>query len=156
MIEPGSGQAGIVTPSSPRPGLPHDFRLAQPNHDFRQGVVVGVAPAPNRGFEPGFGQPFGVLDRDVLRIVRIKIGQQNVSTPPVRVKTTDAYAGPRSQTPSYRQRQSRPTHALSTGGRRSAAKRTKARSGCGCVACSMNPSPQLRVHPLLPIGIATT
>jgi len=31
-----------------------------------QGIVITVANASNRGFDPCFGDAFGVLDRDIL------------------------------------------------------------------------------------------
>lgn len=51
---------------APRTPAANDFRLDEPDHAFRERVVVAVADAAYGRFDPGLGQALGILDRDVL------------------------------------------------------------------------------------------
>ena len=44
----------------------NDFGLKQPNHRFRQSVLIRVSDATDRGLDPGFGEPLRVADRQIL------------------------------------------------------------------------------------------
>ena len=51
----------------PRRATMDQLGLVQPVDRLGQRVVVAVADAAHRGLDAGFGQPFAVADRDVLR-----------------------------------------------------------------------------------------
>ena len=69
LVEPGhpveSGELDIVD-SLPRAVLSNDLGLVQADHRFGQRVVIGIAPASNRGLDPVFGEPLRVSDRQIL------------------------------------------------------------------------------------------
>ena len=69
VVEPGhpveSGELDIID-SLPRAVLSNDLGLVQADHRFGQRVVIGIAPASNRRFDPGFGEPLRVADRQIL------------------------------------------------------------------------------------------
>lgn len=44
-----------------------DLGLVEAVDRLSQSVVIAIADAANRGFDPGFGKAFGVLDGHVLR-----------------------------------------------------------------------------------------
>ena len=50
----------------PRPGPGDELGLVQPDDALGEGVVVGVAPTPDRADRVGLGEPLGVADREVL------------------------------------------------------------------------------------------
>lgn len=68
-------QAFGVVPVDPFQGFPFDLShrlpwaeevddlgLEQADDAFGQSVVIGISDAADRGIDPGFRQPFGVLD----------------------------------------------------------------------------------------------
>jgi len=57
-----------------------DFGLEQTDDRFGKGVVVAVADAADRRLDAGIGQPFAVLDRQILNAIK---GQQALD--PIRV-----------------------------------------------------------------------
>ena len=59
-----SGELDIVD-SLPRAVLSNDLACTG-RHRFGQRVVIGIAPASNRGLDPGFGEPLRVADRQIL------------------------------------------------------------------------------------------
>jgi len=46
-----------------------DFRLEQADDRFGKGVVAAVADAADRRLDAGIGQPFAVLDRQILNAI---------------------------------------------------------------------------------------
>ena len=50
----------------PRPEELDDLGLEQTDCAFGQSIVIGIPDAAHRGVDPGFGQPLGVSDRQVL------------------------------------------------------------------------------------------
>jgi len=50
----------------PRSPAVNQLYLVKTIDGFREGVVVAVSAACDRGFDPGFGQPLAVSDRNVL------------------------------------------------------------------------------------------
>ena len=51
-----------VAETVPRAPSAYEFSLLQTDHRLGHGVVVRVAPAPDRSHRPRLGQPFGVPD----------------------------------------------------------------------------------------------
>ena len=52
---------------SPRAFPLNHLRLEEPDHGFRKGIVIGIAPAAHRRRDPGLRQPLRVAHRQVLR-----------------------------------------------------------------------------------------
>ena len=50
---------------APRPAPVDDLSLEQPDHRFREGVVVGIPNTAHGRFDPGLGQALRVLDQGV-------------------------------------------------------------------------------------------
>jgi hypothetical protein len=84
-------QAGVVIPVDPFQGFPFDLTnglpgaeelddlgLEQTDDAFREGVVVGIPDAADRGINAGLCEPLGVSDRQVLAatdaLLFVKVG----------------------------------------------------------------------------------
>lgn len=58
------GALDIFQPS-PGAALPDHLGLEEPDHRFRQRVVVGIALTAHGGLDPGFCEPLGVANAQV-------------------------------------------------------------------------------------------
>ena len=87
MVEPVDPlQRGELEVIAAAPGTTavDQLRLVEPDHGLRQGVVVRVAAAADRGRHPRLSQPLRVADREVLHAaVRVmdEPSQRSLSCP---------------------------------------------------------------------------